>query len=110
MSALGHEIIEARDGIDGIAKLESTSGLDVVLCDVNMPGMGGLGFIDEAKKRGSDVPIIMLTTCAELANIQKARDAGARAWIIKPFREDLLLMAINKMATSGKSSTMLLAL
>ena len=109
LNALGHEVIEAEDGIDGLAKLESTTGIDLVLCDVNMPGMGGLAFVDEAKKRGSEIPIIMLTTRSELSNIRKARDAGAKAWIIKPFRSDLLVIALNKVA-HGKSSTMLLAL
>ena len=93
-----YEIIEAQDGVEGLEKLESEVGLNIALCDVNMPRMGGLELAAEAQRRGLKTPIIMLTTEGQASMIQRAREAGAKGWIVKPFKPDLLALAVNKIA------------
>ena len=95
----GHEIIEACDGVEGLDKLQSVSGLNIALCDVNMPRMGGLEVIIEAHRLGLKVPIIMLTTEGQPSMVQQARAVGVKGWIVKPFKPELLVMAIKKVAS-----------
>jgi two-component system, chemotaxis family, chemotaxis protein CheY len=93
----GFDILEAVDGVDGLEKLQSTPDLALLLCDINMPRMTGLEMVAEAQKQGHSVPILMLTTEGQPSLIKRARDSGARGWIVKPFKPELLLAAVNKL-------------
>ena len=92
----GYEILEAIDGLDGLEKLRTTPDIDLALCDVNMPRMTGLEMVAEAQRAGLTIPIIMLTTEGQPSLIRRARDAGAKGWIVKPFKPELLVIAVNK--------------
>ena len=87
------------DGQDGLEKLSHNADVDVVICDVNMPKMSGLEMLTEAKgdSRYSAIPFLMLTTEAQPELVQQAKEAGAKGWIIKPFKADMLLAAVRKM-------------
>src|ERR1700730_8267397 len=95
----GYEVIEAEDGTDGLAKIRGTADLAMAICDVNMPKMNGIEMV-EAVKAGphKDLPIVMLTTEGQPELIQHAAKAGASAWSVKPFKPDLLIAAIKKLA------------
>ena len=97
LAATGYQIIEAVDGIDGLEKLRTIADLDMALCDVNMPRMSGLEMIAEAQRAGSKVPILMLTTEGQPALIRRARESGAKGWIVKPFKAELLVAAVTKL-------------
>ncbi len=94
----GFEVLEAFDGQDGLSKIEGSSGLSLVVCDVNMPRMGGIEMLEALKGKGISVPIVMLTTEGQPALIRRAKAAGAKGWIVKPFRSDLLIRAVKKLA------------
>jgi two-component system, chemotaxis family, chemotaxis protein CheY len=99
LSQAGFEVVEAVDGADGIAKIRADSGLAAVICDINMPKKSGLDLIEEVKAGGinSDVPIVMLTTEGQPGLVQRAKQAGAKGWIIKPFKAALLVAAVQKL-------------
>ena len=97
LAATGYQIIEAVDGVDGLEKLRTITDLDMALCDVNMPRMSGLEMIAEAQRGGSKVPILMLTTEGQPALIRRARESGAKGWIVKPFKPELLVAAVTKL-------------
>jgi two-component system chemotaxis response regulator CheY len=97
LAATGYEIIEAVDGIDGLEKLRTLTDLDMALCDVNMPRMTGLEMLLEVQRAAVTTPILMLTTEGQPSMIRRARDAGAKGWIVKPFKPELLLIAVNKL-------------
>jgi two-component system chemotaxis response regulator CheY len=100
LSGAGYEVIEAIDGVDGLEKLQQAADIELALCDVNMPRMTGLEMVVEAKRVGVTVPIIMLTTEGQPSMIRRARDAGARGWIVKPFKPELLIIAVNKIVSA----------
>jgi two-component system chemotaxis response regulator CheY len=95
----GYEIVEAVDGADGLSKLSSEPDIAMVICDINMPRMNGLEMIEQLaqSKTIKKVPVVMLTTEGQPALIQRAKQAGAKGWIVKPFKPDLLLAAVNKL-------------
>ncbi len=81
----GYEVIEAKDGIDGIDKLDGQK-LNLIITDINMPRMDGITFVKEVKKmpRYKFTPIIILTTESQDNKKQEGRAAGAKAWVVKP--------------------------
>jgi len=97
LAATGYEIVEAVDGADGLDKLRTLPDLDLALCDVNMPRMSGLDMIAEVQRLGLKTPVLMLTTEGQPSLIRRARDAGAKGWIVKPFKPELLVAAVTKL-------------
>jgi two-component system, chemotaxis family, chemotaxis protein CheY len=99
LQSAGYEILEAVDGADGLSKLADNSDISMVICDINMPRMSGLEMIEQLaqSKTIRKVPVVMLTTEGQPALIQRARQAGAKGWIVKPFKPDLLVAAVNKL-------------
>jgi len=99
--AAGFEVVEAVDGVDALERL--TAGLDValVLCDVNMPRLNGLELLDKLQAQGllARVPVVMLTTEGQPAMMQRAKQAGAKGWIVKPFKPPLLVAAVQKLTS-----------
>jgi two-component system chemotaxis response regulator CheY len=104
LSGAGYEIVEAIDGVDGLEKLRETKDVALALCDVNMPRMTGLEMVAELHRTGISIPIVMLTSEGQPSLIRRARDAGAKGWIVKPFKPELLLEAMNKLLPSNDTS------
>jgi putative two-component system response regulator len=84
MRRFGHEVEEAHDGFEGLARLDE--GADLVLLDVNMPGMDGFGLVRRMRSdaRFRDVPVMMVTGQRGEQNWRRALDAGASDFIGKP--------------------------
>lgn len=94
----GFEVIEACDGKDALTKLGGQR-IHLVISDVNMPNMDGITFVSEMKKNPAYkfVPVIMLTTEGSDAKKKAGQDAGAKAWIVKPFQPQQMLAAVSKL-------------
>jgi two-component system chemotaxis response regulator CheY len=103
LAPAGYEVVEASDGFEGLAVIKS-AGPALVLCDLNMPRMGGMEMLAELS-RSKVVPVmVMLTTEAQPALIRRARELGAVGWIVKPFKADLLVAAVNKLTATAPST------
>lgn len=94
----GYGVIEASDGRLGLEAALAQADLALVLCDVNMPHMNGLEFLEQfrPKERTPPLPVVMLTTDGTPDAIARAKRAGAVAWIVKPFQPDRLIAAIRR--------------
>src|SRR5687767_9114655 len=63
LSEAGFEVIEACDGLEALEKVQGTDAIGVIFCDVNMPRMSGIGFVEAlARRDGVRPPVVMLTT------------------------------------------------
>lgn len=100
LTSASFEVIEASDGVEAFEAIVGRDDLAAVVCDVNMPRMGGLELLQLAASKGKLVglPVLMLTTEGQPALVQKAKAAGAKGWIVKPFKPDLLVAAVRKLA------------
>jgi two-component system chemotaxis response regulator CheY len=98
LTGIGYEVIEACDGLAGLEAARAHTGISMILCDVNMPRMSGIEFLEQFKGDGSApaVPVVMLTTDGTPDLIARAKRAGARGWIVKPFQAHLLVGAIRR--------------
>jgi two-component system, chemotaxis family, chemotaxis protein CheY len=99
LAPASYEVVEAVDGLDGLEKIRGSRDLCLVLCDVNMPRMTGLEMIAQLHGEGISTPVIMLTSEGQPSLIRRAREAGAKGWIIKPFKVEMLLAAVNKVTS-----------
>jgi|TARA_Y100000588_G_C13613760_1_gene652335 two-component system chemotaxis response regulator CheY len=95
----GFETVEANDGVQGLEAVQADASIAAVICDVNMPRMNGLDMVRAVKAQGrfADLPIVMLTTEGQPSLIREAREAGAKGWIIKPFKAVQLVAAVQKL-------------
>ena len=95
----GYEVLEASDGIEGVEKISQTPDLAMVICDVNMPRMDGIQMLSLLREdpKTAGLLVLMLTTEGQPGLIARAKAAGARGWIVKPFKPDLLLGAVRKL-------------
>jgi len=89
----GFAIMEAADGLKGLAAIEANPNIDMVVCDVNMPNLNGLEMLERVKSKGHKLPILMLTTEGQPSMIKRAKQAGAVGWIVKPFDANQLIQA-----------------
>ncbi|MBI2306338.1 MAG: response regulator [Rhodocyclales bacterium] len=98
LKGAGYEVIEASDGRDALDKLTGQK-IHLVISDVNMPHMDGLSFVREMKKNVGYrfTPVIMLTTEAGEDKKLAGQDAGAKAWVVKPFQPQQMLAAVSKL-------------
>jgi two-component system chemotaxis response regulator CheY len=94
----GYDVEEACDGQDALSKLDGRK-FNLIISDVNMPNMDGITFVKAAKQLPAYkfTPIIMLTTEADETKKQQGKDAGVRAWVVKPFQPPILLDAVAKL-------------
>ncbi len=103
LSPAGFQVLEAADGVEGADRIRAKVDLALVICDVNMPRMNGLDMLetlqDEIARR--QLPVVMLTTEGQPEAMARAKKCGARGWIVKPFKEHLLLGAVQKLTQSG---------
>ena len=86
------EVIEAADGARALEALRGAD-FDLVLCDINMPGIDGLALVRSARADAtiaSELPIVMITTEGGLEKVEEALAAGATDYLRKPFSSDLL--------------------
>ena len=98
----GYQVIEAADGVEAVDELARHADLAMMICDVNMPRMNGLDVLARMKNDGrSNVPVLMLTTEGQPGLIARAKESGARGWIVKPFKPDMLLAAVRKLVGSA---------
>lgn len=98
LTQAGYTVVEAADGLDALDKLGVSQGVALILCDVNMPRMSGVELIEALAKRGSAMPpVIMLTTEGHPKLIQRAKASGAKGWMMKPFKPELLVAAAKKL-------------
>lgn len=98
LKGAGYDVVEAADGAQALQRLEGVRP-NLIICDVNMPVMDGIAFLKEVKKhpRHRFVPIIMLTTESRESRKTEGQLAGAKAWVVKPFRPDQMLQAVAKL-------------
>jgi two-component system chemotaxis response regulator CheY len=93
----GYEVVQAVDGQDALQQL-ATRKVDMLITDLNMPNLDGIGLIKGVRALASCkfIPIVMLTTESQDSKKQEGRAAGATGWIVKPFKPEQLLAVVKK--------------
>lgn len=94
LSYEGYKIDEASDGEEGLRKLKEKE-FDVVLCDIKMPKVDGLEFLEKSRETNADTPIIMISGHGTIETAVEAVKKGAYDYISKPPDLNRLLITIR---------------
>ena len=97
LKAAGHQVDEAKDGIEALEKAKSKQ-YELVLSDVNMPNKSGFELTSELRslENYKFVPILLLTTESAADKKGQGKAAGATGWIVKPFNPETLVHTVKK--------------
>ncbi|MAS25181.1 MAG: sigma-54-dependent Fis family transcriptional regulator [Oceanospirillaceae bacterium] len=99
----GHEVCEAGNGNDAMA-IVAAQPLDLVLSDINMPGMDGLGLLEAIKSAHPWLPVVLMTAYGDVGQAVKAMQRGANDYLMKPFELpelDKILQQFNQTSSAG---------
>jgi two-component system chemotaxis response regulator CheY len=98
LKGAGYDVIEAADGKDALSKLTGQK-VHLIISDVNMPNMDGITFVKNLKQMANYkfTPVIMLTTESQEGKKLEGQQAGAKAWVVKPFQPAQMLAAVSKL-------------
>ena len=91
----GHEVLQAEGASRGLERA-SEDAPDVILCDVRMPEMDGLTFLDRYVETGGEALVVMMTAYGSMELAIDAMKRGAYDYVSKPFSADEVLLAVGK--------------
>lgn len=95
LEGAGHEVVEACNGREAVAAYDA-SVPDIVLMDVTMPEMDGIEALREIRQKSPDARVIMCSALGQQSIVLEAVRAGARDFIVKPFRPEKVLEAVDR--------------
>jgi two-component system chemotaxis response regulator CheY len=97
------EVREASNGAEGLGALKD-SGVDLILCDINMPVMDGLEFLRQlqTQEHAKGVPVVMITTEGSESHVVQALSIGARGYIRKPFTPEQVMEHVIPLLANRK--------
>jgi two-component system chemotaxis response regulator CheY len=97
---LGHAVVSAADGCEGLAKLREAR-VDLVLLDMLMPGMGGLEFLERLRADPSNaaLPVVVVTSEGAREHEERFLAAGASAFLVKPALPEAMEAALRQWIT-----------
>ena len=94
----GYRVVQAKDGLDALEKLDAGLEISAIVCDIEMPRLDGYGVLAEIQADATlkNLPIIMLTSRGSEKHRQLAMRLGATAYITKPYQDHELLQMIEQ--------------
>ena len=94
---LGHDVQEAENGLQGLESAKKVQ-FEVIIVDMNMPVMNGMEMVDSIRRLEAyrNTPIFMLTTQAGKEIAKKGKEIGVTAWMVKPFKTDMLRKGLQR--------------
>jgi EAL domain-containing protein (putative c-di-GMP-specific phosphodiesterase class I) len=97
----GYDVVTASSGVEALERL-AAGGCDVLISDVRMPGMTGLGLLRAVREHDLDLPVILVTGNPDLASAAEAVEHGAFHYLIKPVESQRLGEVLERAATTGR--------
>jgi two-component system, chemotaxis family, chemotaxis protein CheY len=93
-------VVHAVDGVEALEKLKSHKDVDVILLDISMPRMNGLELLSHLKSNPETVriPVVIVTTHGKDDETRLGMNAGAAAYVTKPFRGEAILDIIDRLS------------
>lgn len=98
-----YPLVYASDGRQALDRLREHPDIDLVLLDINMPNMNGLEFLAEMRsdEARADLPVIIISTEGREEDTARGMEAGATAYIKKPFHSEEILEVISRLEKKG---------
>lgn len=91
----GHEVRTASRAQEAIRGITEQGAPDLIITDIDMPGMNGLELCDRIRQAGGQLPIVVITSYSEKEMIIKAKTLNLAGWLLKPVTPDNLIQKVN---------------
>ncbi len=101
LTGAGYDVEEASDAFQALDRLDARPP-DATVLDLKMPGMDGLGLMDNLRRRGLEIPVVVLTGHGDQFTARECLDAGAAAFLTKPPDRAELLLAVKGAVAQGR--------
>jgi len=95
LSNNNYNCIEAKNGLDGLNKIEQNN-IDFVFLDLLMPEYDGFYLLEKLKEQKSEVPVIILSADIQISSKQKCEKLGIKEFVNKPPNKEKLLILLEK--------------
>lgn len=98
LESSGYKVLVGVDGEDALSLLNNGTTVDLVITDLNMPKIDGIGVVKGVRRNDKHkfIPVLLLTTESQMSKKEEAKKAGATGWIVKPFVEEKFLSVVKK--------------
>ncbi|MEQ1877992.1 MAG: sigma-54 dependent transcriptional regulator [Bdellovibrionia bacterium] len=96
LSPLGHFVEVCSAGSEALELLSAGSQPDLIISDINMPGMDGMKFVENLKLRGLETPVVIMTAFGSIESAVQAMKAGAVDYLSKPFTPEALRVVVHR--------------
>jgi CheY-like chemotaxis protein len=98
-----YPLVHAYDGKEALDRLSENGDIDLVLLDMNMPRMNGLELLTamKADRRLKEIPVVLVTTEGSDEQTQRGLQAGAAAYVKKPFRNEELIAVVQRLTSTA---------
>ncbi|HEY9669739.1 MAG TPA: response regulator, partial [Coleofasciculaceae cyanobacterium] len=108
LERVGVRVLQAKDGREALERLQQSSSVDLVICDIEMPNMNGFEFLSHRRQdpKISDIPVVMLTSRSNDKHRWLAMQLGANAYFTKPYLEQEFLGAIKQIMVEATPETL----
>ena len=105
LKGMGHEVVEANDGLEGYRLAQSTDDFELIISDFNMPNWDGLHMIREIRSLSgySNIPVGMLTTESSKNLRHRGKQLGITVWYIKPLDPELFEQTVSTILERSNS-------
>src|SRR4030081_177652 len=96
LTSSGYQCQQAASGLQALALLNSGEGFELVLSDLMMADMDGIGLLERTKEKYPDMPVVMVTAVHDISVALAAIRNGAYDYLLKPFERDQLLATVSR--------------
>jgi len=105
LEAENYNVIEAGDGEEAIKLLRSEDNLmncGLILCDIRMPKVNGIEYIDYLKEQAPGIPVVVITGYPDTELAVGLMNKGVKDYLVKPVESEKLMKVVNKLVAEGK--------
>ena len=102
LTTYGYDTEGVESGEEAVKRLSAGEQPSVMLLDLLLPGMGGMEVLERVKHMGAKVPVIVLSSVGQTKTVVEAMKAGASDYLVKPFEEEELELAIENVVEKEK--------
>jgi two-component system chemotaxis response regulator CheY len=99
-----YPLVYALDGRQALERLREHPDVELILLDLNMPNMNGLEFLAALRAEGNHTPVVIISTEGREEDTARGLEAGAAAYITKPFRSDEILDVIARLEQPAEAA------
>ncbi|WP_052700515.1 sigma-54-dependent transcriptional regulator, partial [Methylocucumis oryzae] len=101
LTQMGYEVLQAGDGQEAL-NLMQTHVVDLVITDLRMPVLDGIGLLKQLREQGNDLPVIVITAYGTVETAVDAMKYGASDYILRPFELESVTAAVQRALRFGK--------